>query len=127
MTVKLKGCDTIAGEKNFENRIKHWLQSKGIYPPNTPKQKIKANPKGYYEKRFGSQFSISGLPDMHLCINGHSIDLELKSDKGKPSQTQVKILENINAWGGEGYLVYPSDWDKIKKRIEDVINGTERV
>lgn len=116
----------MAGEKNFENRIKKWLQSKGIYPPNTPKQKIKAEPIGYYEKRFGSQFSISGLPDMHVCIKGHSIDLELKDVRGKPSQVQLKILDNINSWGCEGYLVYPKDWENIKKRIEEVINDTKR-
>lgn len=114
----------MAGEKNFENRIKKWLQSKGVYPPNTPKQKIKATPIGYYEKRFGSQFSISGLPDIHICIKGHSIDLELKDVRGKPSKVQLKILDNINAWGCEGYLVYPKDWENIKKRIEEVINAT---
>lgn len=112
----------MAGEKNFEERIKRWLQSKGIYPPNTPKQKIKAEPIGYYEKRFGSQFSINGLPDMHVCIRGKSIDLELKDVRGRPSAAQIKILSNINAWGCEGWLVYPKDWDAITRRIEEIIN-----
>lgn len=98
------------------------MQSKGIYPPNTPKQKIKAEPIGYYEKRFGSQFTINGLPDMHICIRGRSIDVELKDVRGKPSMAQVKILNNINAWGCEGWLVYPKDWEDITKRIEEVIN-----
>lgn len=102
--------------------MKNWLQSRGIYPPNTPKQKIKAEPIGYYEKRFGSQFTINGLPDMHICIRGKSIDVELKDVRGKPSQAQLKILSNINNWGCEGYLVYPKDWDSITKRIEEVIN-----
>lgn len=115
----------IAGEKNFEERIKRWLQTKGVYPPNTPKQKIKAKPIGYYEKRFGSQFSISGLPDMHICIQGRSIDLELKNVRGRPSAAQIKILSNINEWGCEGYLVYPKDWPKIEKRLMEVINETK--
>lgn len=119
------GGDIIAGEKNFENRIKRWLVDHGIYPPNTPKQKIRAKPIGYYEKRFGSQFSINGLPDMHICINGHSIDLELKDVRGKPSAAQVKILENINNWGCEGYLVYPKDWPTIENRLLEVINEAE--
>lgn len=112
----------IAGEKNFENRIKKWLQSKGVYPPNTPKQKIKVKPIGYYEKRFGSQFTINGLPDLHVCVKGHSIDLELKDVRGKPSKAQIKILDNINSWGCEGYLVYPNDWETIKRRIQEVID-----
>ena len=102
--------------------MKNWLQSRGIYPPNTPKQKIKATPIGYYEKRFGSQFTINGLPDMHICIRGKSIDVELKDVSGKPSQAQIKILSNINNWGCEGWLVYPKDWDAITRRIEEVIN-----
>ena len=96
----------------------------GIYPPNTPKQKIKAEPIGYYEKRFGSQFSINGLPDMHICIRGHSIDLELKDVRGKPSQAQIKIIDNMNKWGCCAYLVYPKDWDHIKSKIEEVIDAT---
>ena len=36
---------------------------------------------------------------------------------------QLKILSNINNWGCEGYLVYPKDWDRITKRIEEVINA----
>lgn len=102
--------------------MKNWLQSRGIYPPNTPKQKIKTTPIGYYEKRFGSQFTINGLPDMHICIRGKSIDVELKDVRGKPSQAQIKILSNINDWGCESWLVYPKDWDAITRRIEEVIN-----
>lgn len=67
--------------------------------------------------------ALRAYPDMHICIRGHSIDLELKDVRGKPSQVQLKILDNINAWGCEGYLVYPKDWENIKKRIEEVING----
>lgn len=59
---------------------------------------------------------------MHICIRGKSIDVELKDVRGKPSMTQVKILNNINAWGCEGWLVYPKDWGAITRRIEEVIN-----
>lgn len=118
------GGDTIAGEKNLENKLKKWLQSRGIYPPNTPKQKIKAEPIGYYEKRFGSTFTINGLPDMHICVRGHSIDVELKDVKGKPSRVQLKILDNMNDWQCEAYLIYPKDLDFITKRINEVINET---
>ena len=96
----------------------------GIYPPNTPKQKIKAKPIGYYEKRFGSQFSINGLPDMHICIGGRSIDLELKDVRGRPSQAQIKIINNMNDWGCCARLVYPRDWEDIKNEIERIIDET---
>lgn len=38
---------------------------------------------------------------------------------------QVKILDNLNKWGCEAYLVYPKDWDTIKARLEEVINETK--
>lgn len=52
---------------------------------------------------------------------GHSIDIELKDVKGKPSKVQLKILDNMNNWQCEAYLMYPKDWDFITKRIEEVI------
>ena len=55
----------MAGEKNFENRLKRWLESMGIYPLGHPKDKIMVHPCGYYEKRWGGgRFQKSGLPDM---------------------------------------------------------------
>lgn len=62
---------------------------------------------------------------MHICINGRSIDLELKDVRGKPSAAQIKILENINKWGCEGYLVYPKDWPAIEARLLEVIDATK--
>lgn len=59
---------------------------------------------------------------MHICVRGKSIDLELKDVRGRPSAAQVKIIANINAWGCEGYLVYPKDWPTIEKRLLEVIN-----
>lgn len=38
----------MAQEKLFENRVKRWLESQGIYPFGFPKQKMKATPCGYY-------------------------------------------------------------------------------
>lgn len=61
---------------------------------------------------------------MHICIKGHSIDIELKDVKGKPSRVQLKILDNMNNWQCEAYLIYPKDWSFITKRIEEVINET---
>ena len=43
----------MAGEKNFENRLKKWLESEGVYPLGEPVDRMKAPPCGYYEKRWG--------------------------------------------------------------------------
>lgn len=66
----------MAAEKNFENRVKKWLQGLGIYPLGTAKDKMPVPPIGYYEKRWGGGYSKKGLPDMHIVANGISLDVE---------------------------------------------------
>ena len=36
----------MAGEKNFENRLKDWLESEGIYPLGEPVDRMSAPPCG---------------------------------------------------------------------------------
>ena len=38
----------MAGEKNFENRLKKWLESEGIYPLGEPVDRMSAPPCGFY-------------------------------------------------------------------------------
>lgn len=108
----------MAGEKNFENQIKRYLQSIGVYPLGTPKHKMIVSPVGYYEKRHGSVFTKSGLPDMHICINGKSIEAEIKAENGKPKELQLFMIEQINEAGGCGVIVYPRHFEKFKALVE---------
>ena len=75
----------MAAEKSFEEKLKRWLESEGIYRLGTPTQKMLAAPCGYWEKRFGSTYSGAGWPDMHIVVRGISIEAELKAPNGKPS------------------------------------------
>ena len=93
-------------EKSFENRVKRYLESNGIYPFGTPVQNITVPVVGYYEKRWGGgQFSKSGLPDLHIVIRGRSIESELKAPNGKPSVLQLKNLEVINLSNSIGHIL----------------------
>ena len=57
------GVIPMAGEKNFENRLKEWLESEGIYPLGEPVDRMSAPPCGFYEKRWGgSRYVKSGSP-----------------------------------------------------------------
>ena len=38
----------MAGEKNFENRLKKWLEAEGIYPLGEPVDRMSAPPCGFY-------------------------------------------------------------------------------
>lgn len=96
----------MAAEKNFENRIKDFLQSVGIYALGTPIQKMKVTPVGYYEKRWGSKMTTSGLPDIHIVIKGQSLEFELKAPHGKASELQKHMIEQIINSGCQGAVVY---------------------
>lgn len=51
----------MAGEKNFENRLKKWLESEGIYPLGEPVDRMSAPPCGFYAFNLGNDLdSIYG-------------------------------------------------------------------
>ena len=101
----------MAAEKRFENRIKVFLQSKGIYALGTPVQNMKVPPIGYYEKRFGNRMVSSGLPDMHIVIRGQSLEFELKAPNGKASELQKHMIEQIINSKCQGAIVYENQND----------------
>ena len=106
-------------EKLFENKIKRYLISKGIYSLGTPKDKMPLKPTGYYEKRWGGgTYTKSGLPDLHIVVKGHSIDVEVKAPTGKPSELQLFMIDQINSSGGLALLLYPKDFEKFTQIIE---------
>ena len=110
----------MASEKLFENKVKRYLESKGIYALGTPKQNITVPVIGYYEKRWGGgQFTKSGLPDLHCVVNGISVESELKAPNGKPSELQLKYLDFINQSAiGHILVENPKTVDRIKRHIE---------
>lgn len=114
----------MAAEKNFENRVKKFLESKGVYPLGMPRNKMAVKPIGYWEKRWGGgQFTKSGLPDLHIVIHGKSFDIELKGPKGRPSELQLFTIDQINECGGFAMLLYPKDFDEFKSLIEKEVKN----
>lgn len=84
----------------------------------TPSDKMRIKPKGYWEKRFGGgKFSKNGLPDMHIVVNGKSIECELKAPNGKPSELQLFMINQINSSGGIAMVLYPKDFDAFKNIV----------
>lgn len=96
----------MAAEKLFENKLKRWLETLGIYPLGTPKQKMNAEPIGYYEKRWGGGYTKSGLPDLHIVVNGKSVDVEIKAPNGRPSELQLFTIRQINDSLGLAFVLY---------------------
>lgn len=91
----------MGGEKNFENRLKKWLECEGIYPLGHPKDQMPVAPCGYWEKRWGGgRYVKSGLPDMRIVVNGIAFEVELKATNGTPSELQKRNIRQINDSGG---------------------------
>lgn len=106
-------------EKRFENKLKDWLTSEGIYPLGTPEQEITTPPCGYWEKRWGGgKYIKAGLPDMHIVVNGVSVEAELKAPGGTVSELQKQKLNQIDDAGCLAVVLFPKDFPKFQKLIQ---------
>ena len=91
-------------EKNFENRIKKYLDKKGAW----------------FVKFFANAYTSSGIPDILICLNGRFIGIEVKQEKGNVSLLQKVHLRRIGEAGGIGILAYPSGYEKLKVLIDNL-------
>ena len=109
----------MAQEKSFEEKLKKWLESEGIYALGTAKQDMTTEPCGYWEKRWGGgKYTKAGLPDMHIVVNGISIEAELKAPNGRPSELQKQKLNQIDDAGCIAVVLYPKDFEKFKGLVK---------
>ncbi len=112
----------MAEEKLFENQIKKYFHSVGIYPAGYSADRMKAPMIGWYNKIWGGGFQKAGIPDLLCCVNGVFIAVEVKASKGVPSDLQKLNISCINQSGGIGIFLYPEGFGEFKKLIEGVIN-----
>lgn len=101
----------MAQEKNFENKIKAYLESKGCW----------------YVKFFANSYTKSGVPDILACVNGYFVGIEVKAQNGKPSELQVYNQRKIREAGGISIIVYPDQWEDFKLLIDDLIERPDKV
>ena len=114
----------MGNEKNFENKVKRFLQSEGIYPLGTSLQKMNnLLPYGYYEKRWGSKFTKSGLPDLSISVKGRTVEVEIKAENGKPSELQKFMILQMRTARTIAIILYPDDFEDFKNLIK-YVKGT---
>ena len=94
-------------EKIYENKIKSYLKSIGAY----------------FIKTHGDRFSKVGTPDILACVNGKFVAVEVKGEKGKPSELQLYHIEQIQKAGGYAIILYPKDFEKFKKDVENLLTS----
>ena len=97
----------MASEKIYENKIKNYLKSIGAY----------------FIKTHGDRFSRIGTPDIIACVNGKFVAVEVKGEKGKPSDLQLYHIDQIQKAGGYGTVLYPKDFEKFKKDVESLLTS----
>lgn len=113
----------MAAEKSFEESLKKWLESEGIYALGTPEQDICAEPCGYWEKRWGGgKYIKAGMPDMHIVVNGISLEVELKAPNGRPSELQIQKLNQIEKAGCISLVLFPQDFEKFQRLVKYIKN-----
>ena len=111
----------MAQEKLFEEKLKKWLESEGIYSLGTPSQDMTTEPCGYWEKRWGGgKYIKAGMPDMHIVVKGISIEVELKAPNGKPSALQIQKLNQIKNSGCLGFVLYPDEFEHFKDLVKTI-------
>lgn len=109
----------MAQEKLFEEKLKKWLESEGIYPLGTAKQDMTTEPCGYWCKRWGGgKYVKAGLPDMQIVVNGINLDVELKAPNGRPSELQKQKLNQIDDAGCIAMVLFPKDFENFKELIK---------
>jgi len=111
----------MTNEKLFENRLKKWLHSQGIYAAGVLSQKMEKVQHGWFLKVWGGGFQKSGIPDLLMCVNGFFISVELKSTIGTATDLQKLNTARINAANGIGLILYPEGFGEFKEIIKGVI------
>ena len=96
-------------EKNFENKIKKFLDQQGCW----------------YVKYFANRMTKSGIPDILACVNGYFVGIEVKASNGKPSELQIYHRGKIREANGVSIIVYPDQFEQFKELIEDLLCGND--
>ncbi len=98
----------MADEKNFENRVKAFLKEQGCY---------------FIKYWGGAVYTKSGVPDLIVCCNKRFLGVEVKAERGKPSELQIHHLCKIDKAGGIAVLLYPDDFEQFKILINAIIEN----
>lgn len=115
-------------EKQFEEQVKRWLESVGIYRLGTAADQMESKPVGYWLKRWGgSKYIPAGVPDMQITVGIFNIDVELKSETGKLDPMQVQKLRQIKESGGYCMVLRPKDFDEFKEWVTAAIKRQKQL
>lgn len=94
----------MAKEKQFETKVKRYIEEKG----------------GYQVKFFANRMTKKGVPDILSCVNGYFVGVEVKAPDGSPTELQIYNVKKIRKAGGFAMVLYPSAWGRFKQFVDDL-------
>lgn len=94
----------IAQEKQFENKVKKYIESVG----------------GWQVKFFANAYTKNGIPDILACVNGYFVGIEVKAQTGRYSDLQLYQIKKIRETGGFAFVLYPTGFEQFKKFVDDL-------
>ena len=92
----------IAAEKNFENKIKQYLEDQNCW----------------YVKFFANAYTKVGIPDILGVARGYFIAIEVKAPNGTPSALQKYNVKKISECNGFAVIVCPNQFEELKYMIQ---------
>ena len=101
----------MAAEKQFENKIKKYLQDKGCW----------------LVKFFANRMTSVGVPDILACVNGWFVAVEVKAENGKMSKLQFYQMTKILQAGGIHVLLYPDGFEDFRALVEALLAGNKKL
>lgn len=104
----------MAAEKQFETKVKKWLETKGIYAIGKESNKMPVKPIGWYFKVWGGGFQKAGIPDLIASVRGQTVAIELKAQDGHPSDLQIHNVKQMRDSGTDACFLYPSGFEEFK-------------
>lgn len=66
------------------------------------------------------QVAIRGTPDILMCVNGHFVAIELKTDDGEADELQIYTLDRIRKAGGHTFVMTPRNSFLTLKAIKEL-------
>jgi len=64
-------------------------------------------------RKWTTSTNLAGWPDLLAWRPGRIVAIELKSEQGKATAEQERVLASLAAAGVEGRVVRPSEWDEL--------------
>ena len=72
----------------------------------------------YYFFPVAGAYTSIGVPDIVACIRGRFVGIECKAGNNRPTELQLRNLEDIRDNGGVALVVNENDLKALEQRLE---------